>query len=191
MNMKNVIILFVAIVLIGVFGYVILFTDNADNNNDTVSLQELSIIENEPEPTVPETKLVVEGWRGYQNKSFRFGLLYPQELNVREYKEAGGAMSATFENPKTGKGFQIYVTPYADTEITKERLQLDLPSGVVLEPTYIVVDEVSATMFFSTNSIMGETREVWFIKNGFLYEIVTYKQLDNWLGTIMQTWKFL
>src|SRR3989338_4836336 len=64
-------------------------------------------------PTVPETKAVSEGWRGY------------------EYKEAGGAMSATFEDAKNGKGFQIYVTPYAETQITNERFRLDLSSGVM------------------------------------------------------------
>lgn len=70
-------------------------------------------------------------------------------------------------------------------------MQLDLPSGVMKEPTVIVLDGTQATMFWSTNSIMGDTREVWFIKNGFLYEVVTYKELDTWLGQIMRSWKFL
>ena len=38
---------------------------------------------------------------------------------------------------------------------------------------------------------MGDAREVWFIKNGFLYEVTTYKELDAWLASIMQTWKFI
>jgi hypothetical protein len=37
---------------------------------------------------------------------------------------------------------------------------------------------------------MGDTREVWFIKGGFLYEVTTYKQLDTWLAQILQTWQF-
>ena len=141
-------------------------------------------------PTTPETTQISEGWRGHENTAFRFALHYPQELSVREYKEAGGAMSATFENPATGEGFQIYVTPYSETQITKERFLLDLSSGVMKEPTDILIGDVRGTMFFSKNSIMGETREVWFINNGFLYEVVTYKVLDSWLATIMQTWKF-
>ena len=142
-------------------------------------------------PTVPETKAVSEGWRGYENKAFRFGLLYPHELSVREYKEAGGAMSATFEDAKNGKGFQIYVTPYAETQITNERFRLDLSSGVMKEPTDVIIGGVRGTMFWSKNSIMGETREVWLINNGFLYEVVTYKQFDDWLASIMQTWQFI
>jgi hypothetical protein len=32
------------------------------------------------------------------------------------------------------------------------------------------------------NSVMGDTREIWFIHGGFLYEVTTYKQLDSWLA---------
>jgi hypothetical protein len=45
-------------------------------------------------------------------------------------------------------------------------------------------------MFYGNNSIMGDTREIWFIHGGFLYEVTTYKQLDSWLAPIMQTWQF-
>ena len=38
---------------------------------------------------------------------------------------------------------------------------------------------------------MGDTREVWFIHGGFLYEVVTYKELDDWFAGIMRTWKFI
>jgi hypothetical protein len=46
-------------------------------------------------------------------------------------------------------------------------------------------------MFYGNNAIMGDTREVWFIHSGLLYEVTTYKQLDSWLGQIMQTWTFI
>jgi hypothetical protein len=57
-------------------------------------------------------------------------------------------------------------------------------------PTPVTIDGVPATMFFGSNSIMGDTREIWFIHGGFLYEVTTYKQLDSWLTPIMQTWQF-
>ena len=31
-------------------------------------------------------------------------------------------------------------------------------------------------MFYGSNSIMGDTREIWFINTGLLYEVTTYKQ---------------
>jgi hypothetical protein len=45
-------------------------------------------------------------------------------------------------------------------------------------------------MFFGSNSVMGDTREIWFTHGGFLYEVTTYKELDSWLAPIMQTWQF-
>jgi hypothetical protein len=45
-------------------------------------------------------------------------------------------------------------------------------------------------MFFGRNSIMGDTREVWFVHSGSLFEVTTYKELDAWLSQIMATWKW-
>jgi hypothetical protein len=38
---------------------------------------------------------------------------------------------------------------------------------------------------------MGDARELWFIRDGYLYEVTTYKPLDTWLADIMKTWQFL
>ena len=45
-------------------------------------------------------------------------------------------------------------------------------------------------MIYGSNSVMGDTREIWFIHAGLLYEVTTYKQLDSWLVPILQTWQF-
>ena len=85
----------------------------------------------------------------------------------------------------------MYVVPYAGAQITKDEFTKDIPSGVIENPTNIVVAGVPATMFLSTDATMGTTREVWFIKDGLLYEVTTYQQLDTWLAQIMQSWKFI
>lgn len=148
-------------------------------------------VEDDVVPTVPETRQITADMRGYENREYKFGLLYPKELSVREYKERDGAVSVVFENPADGKGFQIYAVPYAEDQITEERFRMDVSSGVMQEPVNITIAGVPATMFYSKHSIMGNTREVWFINGGFLYEVVTYKALDEWLSNIMQTWQFL
>lgn len=137
-----------------------------------------------PAPSDPQ------GFNRYQNTAHKFSLLYPNDLGVREYKESADSMSATFESPDGSKGFQIYVTKYTEPQITPERFKLDQPSGVRDAPTDVIVDGTRATMFFGRNSVMGDTREVWFIREGFLYEVTTYRELDAWLAQIMQTWKF-
>ncbi|MDB5195409.1 MAG: hypothetical protein JWO84_593 [Parcubacteria group bacterium] len=132
------------------------------------------------------------GQKRYANTKFHLSLLYPDNLAVNEFSETSGALTVTFKKEDgSNGGFQIYATPYSDTQITSARFKLDEPSGVMKNPTPIVIDGVPASMFFSTNPIMGDTREVWFIRNGFLYEVTTYKELDAWLSSIMQTWKFL
>jgi hypothetical protein len=151
---------------------------------------------------VPTTKQVTQDMRGYENKSFHFGLLYPQELKATEYKEKGGALTVSFQNPSTNEGFQVYVTPFSGKQIDTARFKLDEPSGVMQSPTDVWIDcappkpcaeggGVKATMFLGKNAVMGDTREVWFIHGGYLYEVTTYKDLDSWLGGVMQTWKFI
>lgn len=43
----------------------------------------------------------------------------------------------------------------------------------------------------SKDAVLGDTREVWFIRNGYLYEVTTLKPLEGWLQDIVQTWKFI
>jgi hypothetical protein len=142
-------------------------------------------------PTSLPPQVLSEGMRTYKNRYHGFELVYPAELQVQEYAEDDGSRTILFESATLETGFQIYITSYGGTNVTREQFLKDQPSGVYDQPTDIWVDGVPAIMFFGENSLMGETREVWFIHNGFLYEVTTYKPLDTWLGAIMQSWKFL
>src|SRR5271157_4329517 len=73
---------------------------------------------------------------------------------------AGRRSYGFFQDTKTDQGFEVYVTPYADKQITPQRFKLDEPSGVIQSPTDVVIDGERATMFFGNNTIMGDTREV-------------------------------
>src|SRR3989338_675247 len=141
-------------------------------------------------PLSPFERIPPAGMLEYKSLIFRFSLFYPNDLKFKEY-QGGSDTTVVFENSKTGKGFQIFVKPYEHEQISLDQLKMDLSSGIVKDPVDISVDGVGATMFYSQNSAIGDTREVWFVKNGFLYEVTTYKELDAWLSSIMQTWKFL
>lgn len=130
------------------------------------------------------------GSKEYRSEAYHFSLFYPENLSVKEYKEAGGAQTITFSDNQEDKSFQIFVLPFKGSQVTEKRFKMDVPSGVLKEPVDVMIDNIRATAFFSSNAIMGDTREVWFIKNGFLYEVTTYKELDTWLAGIMQSWKF-
>ena len=130
------------------------------------------------------------GMSPYSNPQYHFSLLYPSFLQMSQF-QSGDAYTVAFQDPQSRGGFQVYIVPYAGAQITKDEFQKDIPSGVMINPTNIVVADVPAIMFYSTDATMGNTREVWFIKDGYLYEVTTYKQLDDWLSRIMQTWQFI
>ena len=109
---------------------------------------------------------------------------------MEEYSEKGDAYTYVFTHDD-GRSFQIYITPYGKDHIDAEQFLRDQPSGVREGEQQIAIDGVPAVVFGGKNDAMGETREVWFIKDGLLYEVTTYRELDAWLAEIMTSWKFL
>lgn len=142
-------------------------------------------------PEAVEIRHVPEEWREYQNASYHFSLLYPQELEVNEHREGDSAITIIFQNVESGEGFQIFILPYSEAQVSEERFKMDIPSGVRTDVANITVDGVTGAAFHSINAILGETREIWFIHGGWLYEVTTLKPLEAWLGNIMQSWKFI
>lgn len=127
----------------------------------------------------------------YRSTKYKFSLFYPKNLSVQEFDEGRGASTIVFQNPEAGLGFQIFITPFSGKQITEEKFRQDVPSGVRNELRNISVDGANGASFYSTNTFLGETAEVWFIKNGFLYEITAPKSLVSWLSTIIETWLFI
>lgn len=133
---------------------------------------------------------LANGNKFYLNRLLKFSVVYPGNLDVQEYGQ-GNTSTIVFEDVSTQEGFQVFVVPYEEQVVSDERFKMDVPSGVMKDPVDILVDGVRATMFFSHNSLLGETREVWFIKDGFLYEVTARKDLDGWLSEIIRNWKFI
>lgn len=132
------------------------------------------------------------GQEDYRNEHYRFELFYPAGLAVKEYDEGNGARTISFENSANpDQGFEIFVLPYGQRQVSAERFKMDEPSGTIIQPTDVLIDNVRGTMFFGNNSVMGDTREVWFIRGGYLIEVSTYRALDAWLSQIMATWEFI
>lgn len=130
------------------------------------------------------------GYLSYANQQYHFSLLYPPDLQMKQYGGGGNALTVAFQDPATNKGFQVFVVPYDAATITKQRFEMDEPSGEIENSVNVIIDGVQAELFYSANATMGDTVEVWFINGGLLYEVTSYKDLDGWLGGIMQTWQF-
>jgi hypothetical protein len=126
----------------------------------------------------------------YQNARYHFSLYYPDDLTVSEEPVGADGLVVLFKNTTTQQGFQIFTTAYDEPQITQSRFNTDEPSGVMQDPQNITIDGAAATEFFSTNQAMGASREIWFLRDGLLYEVTAPQSLDSWLLQIMQTWEF-
>jgi len=140
-------------------------------------------------PPFPAPKVIGDK-KFYQNLLLKFSVTFPGAMSIKEYGKGSGS-TIVFADEKTGKSFQVFVVPYSEDFVTAERFKMDAPLGVMKEPKDITIDGVPATIFWSQDATMGETREVWFVHNGFLYEVTTFAELDPMLSEVMATWKFL
>lgn len=131
-----------------------------------------------------------DGWRRYENVLYGFSLFYPEGMTVRQFDEGRGAQTVIFEDTAAGQGFQIFIVPYDGERISEERFRKDVPSGVLTDPVDLSINGVPAVAFYSTHTLLGETREVWFIRNGYLFEVTAPAVLDEWLAQIVDTWQF-
>jgi hypothetical protein len=102
-------------------------------------------------------------------------------------------MTVTFEydDKREVSGFQIYIAPYAEQQISEARFKQDIPSGVRTGLKNISIDGAVGASFYSKNATLGDTAEVWFVRGDHLYEVTTFKELATWIAPIMGTWKFI
>ena len=96
------------------------------------------------------TQVASQGKRQYSKSAFHFSLLYPQNLQLQEYKEQGGGFTVTFQDLVADQEVQVYVTPYSASQISEAQFKLDEPSGIRKNQTDVVVDGARGTMFFSS-----------------------------------------
>lgn len=130
------------------------------------------------------------GQKEYRNDFFLFSLFVPEGMIVEEFQETGTRLTVVFTDEEAGNEFQVYVQPYGLHEISEKLFEADMPSGVMDDPQEIQIDGARATTFTGSVAGFGETHEVWFINNGFLYEVTAPPALDAWLAEILNSWKF-
>ena len=190
MYMKKYVQIFIlAVVCIGGFGAWYLFAGQPAGIPDSPAFS--AAVSSSTSARIDVSPVPPAGYAEYRNARYHFVLFYPKDLRVQTYGGTGSDLTVTFQDPSTGEGFQIYAFPYNEPQISGARFRADEPSGVMEQATDIFIGGVQGTMFFGRDATLGDTREVWFIHGGVLYEVATYKALDEWLSNIMRTWRFL
>lgn len=138
----------------------------------------------------PQDDSAPSGSRTYSNNEYKFSLVYPEDMHVTERLEAADGHTITFKNDSGEKAFQIFITPYVDSQISQSRIALDTRSAT--KPEEIVLAGGLHALLFSSSDPTGESlREIWFLHDKHLYEVTTYEDLDAWLSQVLTTWKFL
>jgi hypothetical protein len=178
------------ILLVGGLTYVSVRRHTGENGAVSTTQSATSTGIPEPPPLGPHRDPPA-GYKEYYDEAYRLSLFYPESLVVQKTDEGSGASTITFQSPAEERGFQIFVVPYAEPQITTEQFRKDAPSGVRKGLKDVMIDGATGASFYSENTALGETAEIWLIHGWYLYEVTTLKPLAPWLGDIMQSWKFI
>ena len=166
--------------------------DGSKNDN---SLNEEFI----PVPEVAETEIekIDESKNSFFHPQYKFSLNYPSDMNSTNFTEGGGEQ-ILFQDSSNDRWFQMYITPWDEGDnLSVDRIRQDLPDLLIQSPQTVILgpkqaDGVGprAVIFFGEQDGLGETREVWFVRGDFLYQITTFKRLDSFLAEILSTLQF-
>jgi hypothetical protein len=187
--MKKTYTLLAIVLLIVVIGVTLFFTFPTSQKAVELAPAESTI--STSTPTV-SGRTIPPGEREFRSDAYKFSLLYPEELHVLLRNEGKGASTIIFQNlEKKDEEFQIFVVPYPASQISDVRFKKDVPSGVRNELRSVPIDTETGAAFYSYDESLGDTAEVWFTHNGYLFEVTTTKSLGNWMGEILQRWQFI
>ena len=88
--------------------------------------------------------------------------------------------------------FQIYLSPYDEdaSTLTAERLLKDIPDLKIKDSkSFVVTDGAKGIAFISEDVNAKETREIWFVSKGFLYQTSALLESAAFLEETLKTWK--
>ena len=143
--------------------------------------------------TSPKTAATVVPPHGtsYHNKQYHFSLTYPSDLSVDQYDEGHGTKSIAFQKGDEPLGFQMFITPDPDEPITLAQVKADFSTLAMQDIETVTIGTGTPALAFSSNTPdLGPTRELWFVHDGYLFEITTYSNLGGWLRQIIDTIRF-
>ena len=126
----------------------------------------------------------------YRNAKYGFSFYHTPQSSITVYDEGGGAATVVLENFQKMRGFQVFIVPYSEPKISEARFHEDVPSGVRQNVQNTTLDGVQAVTFNSQDQVLGQTREIWSINNGYLYEITTFSGVGQWFAPIIESWQF-
>jgi hypothetical protein len=146
-----------------------------------------------PNKEVPPANTVPA--KQYRNDTYRFALLVPEALQEHRQQDPGGSDVLVFQNDNKSWGFQISIRAFDEPgQLTETRIRKDIPSSQMVidsaEQIAIGQDGYPALTFYSQDAALDDTREIWFVRNGYIFQISGYAKNESWLLQIVDTLRF-
>lgn len=158
----------------------------------SMSTSEMNVAGGTTDVSSASSTASTEGLATYDHETPFFAFAYPKELKVTELTEKNGN-EAIFLGGGEKQGFQLHFFPFDEEgPLTVERIRKDMPEVVIEEPqtALITSTQISAVLFWSNDTVLGKTRELWFIHDGYFYQLTTFPEYDTTLAGIMERWTF-
>ena len=138
----------------------------------------------------------------YTDQALGFSFEYPDNLTVAQPADAedsGGAL-IIIQGTDGKSGFQVAVDPFDEkTELSLETIKKSAGALVVENAKEIIVGKNSDIKAFSftlktpstgSNDDSSALQEVWFVRNGKLYQISNYPDFAGSMGKILGSLNF-
>lgn len=133
----------------------------------------------------------------YVHQTTGFSFSYPALFSVSSFgstSEEGGE-TILIQSSNEEKGLQVLITPFdEDVALTEARIHDDIPdltmSDVSTQTLGSRKKTVQAVVFTSTNSLMGKSREAWFVYKGLLYQISAPENAHELFDTAIDSLEF-
>jgi hypothetical protein len=130
----------------------------------------------------------------YLHSDNSFGFQFPSNLKFSNLiGEVNGEVVETvlFTGGKTEQGFQIHITQYDSGVVTSRAIAAENPQLTISDVFDIAIGNIPAVAFVAEEKGSSlKTREVWFERNGKLYQVSGYSENDEELTNILVTWNW-
>ena len=138
-----------------------------------------------------------DGGKIYEDTDYGFSFFYPENFSVGAFSDEEGTKTILVQNAEEGVGVQIFISAFdEDIVLNADRIKKELPDIAMSDVKNIVLGglaskyDVQAVSFKTGTAGADESREVWLVAKGNLYQISIPIQSEKLISDIITTWQW-
>lgn len=137
-----------------------------------------------------QTEVGEAAFMTYIHPEYGFSFDFPADWGAESFAEDEGGEVVAVQNAETG--ILIFIYPFNEPgPITKERVLKDVPDMKIQNEIQLKIGgAIDAFGFDCDEREIGPTKEVWFVRNGFLYQISAAEGSGEVFYKMAETWRF-